>query len=729
MRKQTCANTDQMKLSFNADFNNQEVLDAMLRAIPGITFITNSSGYITHLLSQTEQLPVYLENWTEGISIEEVLPIPFSNALLKLLRNPDPNSAPLLVHRTIQGQHYHFAAKVTPINTSQILLIIHDLSSQKNHEANLTQVNATFEEALAEKESKLNRLIKHAPFILYSFSLEKGRSYHSAQVTDILGYTPEQLAEDPMLWFHAIHPDDQPIVNKLVEQAWLGHLVAHEYRIKTASGEWRWIEDRFINIERTDDDLFIEGIATDVTEKKAAAEQIRQLSLAVEQSPASVVITDLAGRIQYVNRKFTEVTGYTLEEATGKNPRILKSGNKSPEEYQLLWQTICSGKEWHGEFQNVKKNGETYWESASISPVRNPEGRVTHFIAVKEEITEKKRAAEQLRENEWRLQQIASHSRTIVWEIDTNGLYTYISPGAAEIIGYPSEELIGKKHFYDLHPKEGLSDFLEKAMSVIGRQEEFRDLINPVVKKDGTMMWMNTNGMPIRNSDGIWLGYRGSDTDFTERKLAAEQLSKSETRFRSMFQLNTSPMFLADPETGAIVDVNQSCENYYGWNREDFLQKNLTQINVDPEEVNRKLEELRLIRRKRCEMKHRLANGSIRDMEVFASIIEVDGRELLHEIIHDITDRNHYLEAIRAQNQLLREISWTQSHVMRAPLARLMGLVDLLSKYEKDPQYSSDLLPYDRLILEIERSAREFDQIIREIAEKSYTVSSLEKLT
>lgn len=729
MRKQALVHTDQMKLAFSADLNNQSILDAMLQAIPGIAFITNASGCITRQLSPVDKLPVYIENWTEGSFIEEALPIPFSNTLLKQLRNPEPVANPVFIHRNIHGLHYHFAAQITPINSELFLLIIHDLTTQKNHEARLNQVNTSFEETLAEKESKLNRLIKHAPFILYSFSLEKGRSYHSARVTDILGYTPDQLAEDPMLWFHAIHPDDQPVVNRLVEQAWLGHLVAHEYRIKTASGEWRWIEDRFINIERTPDDLFIEGIATDITEKKAAAEQIRQLSLAVEQSPASVVITDLAGRIQYVNRKFTEVTGYTLEEATGKNPRILKSGNKSQNEYRLLWQTICSGKEWHGEFQNVKKNGETYWESASISPVRNPEGRVTHFIAVKEEITEKKRAAQQLEENEWRLQQIASHSRTIVWEIDTSGMYTFISPVAEEIIGYKAEELVGKKHFYDLHPEENLKEFREEASDIINRQKEFRNLLNPVVSKSGSIIWMNTNGIPIKNPDGIWIGYRGSDTDFTERKIAAEQLIKSETRFRSMFQLNTSPMFLADPETGAIVDVNQSCEQYYGWKRNEFLQKNLAQINVHPDEVTRKLKELRLIRRKRLEMKHRLANGSVRDMEVFASIIEVDGRELLHEIIHDITDRNHYLEAIRAQNQLLREISWTQSHVMRAPLARLMGLVDLLSKYEKDPHYCSDILPQDRLILEIEKSAREFDIIIREIAEKSYTVSSLEKLT
>ena len=127
-----------------------------------------------------------------------------------------------------------------------------------------------------------------------------------------------------------------------------------------------------------------------VAERKQAEEKIRQLSRAVEQSPASIVITNPAGDIEYVNPKFIEVTGYTLAEVLGKNPRILKSGEMSPEAYGVLWQTIAAGKEWSGEFHNKKKNGELYWESASISPIRDLAGRVTHYVAVKEDITARK---------------------------------------------------------------------------------------------------------------------------------------------------------------------------------------------------------------------------------------------------------------------------------------------------------------------------------------------------
>ncbi len=120
------------------------------------------------------------------------------------------------------------------------------------------------------------------------------------------------------------------------------------------------------------------------------AEQIEVLRNSIEQSPVSVVITDLSGNIEYVNPKFLEITGYSLKEVIGENPRVLKSGLQTKEFYQDLWDTIAKGKEWRGEFQNKRKDGSVYWEMASISPVKNPGGQVTHYVAVKEDITLRK---------------------------------------------------------------------------------------------------------------------------------------------------------------------------------------------------------------------------------------------------------------------------------------------------------------------------------------------------
>ena len=126
--------------------------------------------------------------------------------------------------------------------------------------------------------------------------------------------------------------------------------------------------------------------------------QLAKFSHAIEQSANIVVITDLRGSIEYVNPKFTEVTGYSAIEVEGKNPRILKSGFQSDSFYSDLWQTIASGEQWHGQFQNRRKDGTVYWEQASIAPVYDLTGRMSHFIAIKEDITERKKAEEALRQ-------------------------------------------------------------------------------------------------------------------------------------------------------------------------------------------------------------------------------------------------------------------------------------------------------------------------------------------
>src|ERR1019366_8468378 len=149
-----------------------------------------------------------------------------------------------------------------------------------------------------------------------------------------------------------------------------------------------------------------------------------ELLAAVEQSTSSVIITGLRGNIEYVNPKFTELTGYTLEEALGKNPRILKSGDSPAEMYEQLWQTITSGGEWRGEFHNKKKNGELYWESAVISAIRNAQGVMTKFLAVKEDITERKQAEAALTEEKQLLHTLTDNLPDTIYFKDGAGRFT-----------------------------------------------------------------------------------------------------------------------------------------------------------------------------------------------------------------------------------------------------------------------------------------------------------------
>ncbi|MFA5100605.1 MAG: PAS domain-containing sensor histidine kinase [Candidatus Omnitrophota bacterium] len=164
-----------------------------------------------------------------------------------------------------------------------------------------------------------------------------------------------------------------------------------EYTIRTKDGRGRTVMKN-IDVIRAGDGKIIGGIETfeDITDRKRAEEKLRQLSQAVEQSPSTVVITDMDGAIEYVNPKFTELTGYQLHEVVGMNPRILKSGDKQANIYKELWDTIKAGRTWHGEFLNKKKSGETYWEFAAISGIKDPLGNITHYLKVSEDISDRK---------------------------------------------------------------------------------------------------------------------------------------------------------------------------------------------------------------------------------------------------------------------------------------------------------------------------------------------------
>jgi PAS domain S-box-containing protein len=198
----------------------------------------------------------------------------------------------------------------------------------------------------------------------------------------------------------------------------------------------------------------------DITERKKNEDALRQLSVAVEQSPVAVVITDLQGNITYVNRRFTECTGYSYAEVIGRNQRLLKSGHTSPEVYRQLWQTITRGEEWRGELRNKKKNGDLYWESVLISPIRTSVGEISHFLAVKEDITERKQAEKDLRLTKFSLE---NASDSVFW-VDPQAHILYANEAACRALGYSRQELtsLSVPDIDPLFPREKWQGFWEE---------------------------------------------------------------------------------------------------------------------------------------------------------------------------------------------------------------------------------------------------------------------------
>ena len=214
----------------------------------------------------------------------------------------------------------------------------------------------------------------------------------------MFGYTPKEVIgknismlmppssrEDHDIYISRHLETGQP---KIIEQ-W------KEFKAQHKEGKIIPVELSLIKTYQRGKLMFLE-IIRDISGRMHTEEQLSILSRAIEQSPASIIITDNEGSIEYVNPKFTEVSGYSYDEMIGKNTRILKSGEIPSEEYKSLWETISTGNEWRGLFHNQKKNGELFWESASVSPIKSPDGEITHFLSVKEDITEQMETERQL---------------------------------------------------------------------------------------------------------------------------------------------------------------------------------------------------------------------------------------------------------------------------------------------------------------------------------------------
>ena len=180
---------------------------------------------------------------------------------------------------------------------------------------------------------------------------------------------------------------------------------------------------------------------------KKAELEIQKLSGVIEQNPTSIVITDLSGNIQYVNSKFTENTGYTLKEIKGKNPSMLKTGKSDTSLYENLWSTITSGQVWKGEFINRNKNGDEFIENTIIAPIFNQEGNKINYIAIKDEITERRRAERALRESEQKLTDIISLLPDATLVIDENGKITHWNLAMEEMTGLKAKDMIGKGNY------------------------------------------------------------------------------------------------------------------------------------------------------------------------------------------------------------------------------------------------------------------------------------------
>jgi nitrogen fixation negative regulator NifL len=294
--------------------------------------------------------------------------------------------------------------------------------------------------ALRESEELNRATFEHAAVGIAEVGIDGRWLRVNDQLCEILGYPRDELLK---LTFEDItHPQDLEQDRIIVRQFLSGELetakLEKRYFRKDRSTIWVVISASMMRTAFGDPLHFI-AVIEDVTERKRAEGSVRQLTLAVEQSPVLVVITDLQGRMTYVNRMFSEVTGYSLEECIGRNPRILKSGECRPSIYKELWDCITSGKTWRGEFHNRKKNGELYWERAIISPLLDAAGKITHYVGVKEDVTAQKQTDEAFRAAQAQLAAGTELAGLGYYEVDGGEGACFMDYRCREICGVPPD--------------------------------------------------------------------------------------------------------------------------------------------------------------------------------------------------------------------------------------------------------------------------------------------------
>lgn len=449
------------------------------------------------------------------------------------------------------GTYYWVDATIVPfLNEAgkpfQYVAIRNDITERKKAEEELKQSDNLHRELIENIADAI---------ILINEKLEI--IYQSPSVTRITGLVIEDATNKTVIDF--IHPDDIPTCLQFFQDVFAspGVPLQNSFRILHKQGHYIWIEGTITNLLNDESVKAFVVNYRDITERKKAEEELRKLSQAVEQSPATVIITDTEGNIEYVNKKFITITGYSKDEVIGKNPRILKTGYTPAIEYKNLWERITSGLEWRGELHNKKKNGELYWQSALISPIKDEEGMITNFLAVKEDITEKKKAEEVLKE----YKHFFYNSNDLSCIANTDGYFELLNPNFSKHLGYTNDELTANPFLIYVHPDDIDATLLEVEKLKGGALTI--NFVNRYKKKDGSYLWLDWNTTPDPVTGKLYAIAR----DITERKKTEQELIIREKKLNEAQSLAKVGSWGWNLQTGEIIFSDEMFK-IFGLNKE-----------------------------------------------------------------------------------------------------------------------------------------------------------------
>jgi two-component system cell cycle sensor histidine kinase/response regulator CckA len=376
---------------------------------------------------------------------------------------------------------------------------------------------------------------------------------------------------------------------------------------------------------------------------------------ALEAVANGMVITDARGTILWVNAAFTRMTGYSSTEAIGQNPRLLKSGEHPPTFYQELWSTIASGKSWTGEMTNRRKDGSVYLEEQTITPFRDAGGNVSHFIAVKQDRTLRRRADDALRRSEARYRLLAEHISDVIELYDLGMNAVYVSPSVQQLRGYTPDEVIAQPRMGALAPGSRdlavrvFQEEMEIERSGRGDPARSRTVEFEVLCKDGTTVWTESKLTALRDSSGSLTGFIVVSRDITERKRVEETLRETSKKLETLIDASVLAIVALD-QGGRVTVWNNAATRLFGWSTQEVLGQLPPMI---PDDRRAELDEGRVRNRLGEEVvyetQRRRKDGSLVDVLRSSSIIvDPQGQESGTMVMFlDITERKQLEEQLR----------------------------------------------------------------------------------
>ncbi len=424
-----------------------------------------------------------------------------------------------------------------------------DLSEPAENQGDLLRLA---EARLAESELRFRTLADSGQALIWTAGLDKKCDYFNAVWLRFTGRTLEQEMGDG--WAEGVHPEDfERCVKTYVDAFDRREAFSMEYRLRHASGEYRWLQDdgspRF---DREGHFIGYIGYCLDITARRQAEEGYQTLFREMLDGFAvHEMIFDGAGqpvdyRFLAVNPAFERMTGLRGADIVGRTVLEVLPGTEK-HWIETYGRVVVTGELIH--FESYTATIGKHFQVTAFRPEAN------RFACMFADVTDRKRAEEARKTSEERLMQLAEQNRSVAWEMDDQGLYTYVSQVSERVFGYRPDELVGKKHFYDLHPEKGREAFREAAFREFGNHQPFVDFVNPVVAKDGRVVWVTTNGLPLFDGAGNWRGYRGSDTDITDRKRAEDDIRREQAFNKVIIDSIPGTFYMID-ETGKYARWN-----------------------------------------------------------------------------------------------------------------------------------------------------------------------------